>query len=66
MKNLPDFTSLPNETKDARISMPPRQKPPRTAHPDLHHLISSEGYFRTRPRQGFVAETNEQDGLVTE
>ncbi|HSG23853.1 MAG TPA: hypothetical protein VLA64_12945 [Azonexus sp.] len=65
MKNPPDFTSSPNETKDARITMTPRQKPPRTAHPDLHHLISSEGYFRTR-RQHFVAETDEQKGLAAE
>jgi len=62
------FSGKQDETTDARsfpvigaapegsMDMAPRQKPPRTANPDLYHLISREGYFRSR-RPGAIAET---------
>lgn len=54
-----------SDKPEGRLEMAPRQKPPRTAHPDLYHLISREGYFRTR-RRSLVAETDEQDGCAAD
>lgn len=35
----------------------PRQKPVRMAHPDLHHLVSKEAFFRSRRRGSLVDGT---------
>lgn len=72
MKNSSNLISTPNETTDTGShpvfgakpedcrTVVPRQRLQCTANPDLQHLVSRDGYFRTW-RRVFAAETNAQE-----
>jgi len=76
MKNSSNLIGTPNETIDAghpvfaekpedcgeRVA---RQRTQCTANPDLQHLVSRDGYFRTW-RRVFAAETNAQETCIAE